>query len=48
MPKRRNAEEVLVEEITFVAPDGTEHRYGQRDLVRDAGMPLVGNPQPWL
>mgnify|MGYP002682237096 CR=1 FL=1 len=22
--------------------------YGQRDLVRDAGMPMVGNPQPWL
>jgi hypothetical protein len=48
MPKRRRQDEILVEEVTFVAPDGTEHRYGQRDLARDAGMPMVGSPQPWL
>jgi hypothetical protein len=48
MPKRRRQDEILVEEIVLVAPDGKEHKYGQRDLVRDAGMPMVGNPQPWL
>jgi hypothetical protein len=48
MPKRRPTGEILVEEVLFVAPDGVEHSYGHRDLVRDAGMPLVENPQPWL
>jgi hypothetical protein len=48
MPKRRFPDEVLVEEIVFVALNGAEYVYGQRDLVRDAGLPLVGNPQPWL
>jgi hypothetical protein len=48
MPKRRKPDEILVEEVVFFALDGTEHRYGQRDLVRDAAMPMIGNPQPWL
>jgi hypothetical protein len=35
MPKRRFPDEVLVEEIIFIAVNGVEYIYNQRDLVRD-------------
>jgi hypothetical protein len=47
MPKPRKLEEILVEEIKFEDEAGTVLHYRQRDLVRDTGLKLVGNPQPW-
>jgi hypothetical protein len=48
MPRPRKPDQILVEEVIFVGSDRTEHRYGQRDLVRDLGKPMVGNPMSWL
>lgn len=48
MPKPRKPGQILIEEIRFEDGAGTMLRYRQRDLIRDSGLKLVGNPQPWL